>query len=216
MKQESFTIAYFTDHNRVTEHDRVTDFYSVLQRFQKKFVPILYRVMGNWVNDYHAHQYILIKKFRPSFVTPTNAHIWLLSGGLPEDPHPAATYSLDWCRCGWCQPMGDPVDQLCRRRHQGACTLTINANEFSVIVFHKENLGVPIDNRNDVLALLTHEPNHDNLRHASYRQYVLWRFDQLGQGKRVVIPAMWFEKKRSLYPSPDGTYKGFRAGRLDI
>ena len=47
---------------------------------------------------------------------------------------------------------------------------------------------------------------HDNrsLRHAAYRNYVIWKLSYLGKNNRVVIPssALWLIRKR--WPLDDG------------
>ena len=45
--------------------------------------------------------------------------------------------------------------------------------------------------RNDVYALPQEEEAEENkaMRHAAYRQFVLWQFGKLGKGDRRVIPS---------------------------
>ena len=95
------------------------------------------------------------------------------------------------------------------------CTLTLNASDLATIVIHRDNLRVSIDDRNDIFVQ-KHGANNDNLRHAAYRRYILWRFGRLVEGNRVVILSCVVCKIRRLYPSPDGLYRGFRAHQLDM
>jgi P2X purinoceptor 7 len=72
---------------------------------------------------------------------------------------------------------------------------------------------VAVRDMNDVFAY-NNQPANDNFRHAAYRQFVLWRYEHLGSGNRVVIPSCVVWAIRDRFPSPDGTYTGFKVARL--
>ena len=51
--------------------------------------------------------------------------------------------------------------------------------------------------------------NNNSLRHAGYRNFVLWQYGRIGRGHRVVIPACVVQAIRNAYPNPNGIYTGF-------
>ena len=71
-------------------------------------------------------------------------------------------------------------------------------------LFSRNGLLVAIRHMNDLFAN-NEEPGKDNFRHAAYRQFVLWRFDRLSCGNRVV-PNCVVWAIRDLYASADGLY----------
>ena len=106
-----------------------------------------------------------------------------------------------------------PEEQLCCRRAVGRCLLQTAEGELNDVVFRRNVLLVAIHHMNDLFAY-NEQPGNDNLRHAAYRQFVLWRFGHLGSGNRVVIPSCVVWEVRDRYPSGDGTYTGFKVARF--
>ena len=51
----------------------------------------------------------------------------------------------------------------------------------------------------------------NSFRKAAYCQYILWRYGRLGKGNRRVCPSCCVRVIRSVWPSADGNYTGFRA-----
>ena len=50
----------------------------------------------------------------------------------------------------------------------------------------------------------------NSYRKAAYQQYALWKYGKLGSGNRRILPACVLAIIRKFYPSPDGTYMGFK------
>ena len=68
---------------------------------------------------------------------------------------------------------------------------------FLQIILDANVLDIAMRFREDMLAL-NNVRNNENVRHAAYRQYILWQYGHLGKG----------------YPSPNGIYTGYRSARL--
>lgn len=51
---------------------------------------------------------------------------------------------------------------------------------------------------------------HKKFRHIAYRQFVRFIWEYLGVSRRVRLPTCVVGKIRSAFPSPDGTYTGFK------
>lgn len=135
----------------------------------------------------------------------------LPSGDVPETPEDAVP---GWCFCGHCREMLLPEEQLCCRRRAGRCILLLSADVFRTSILNRNTLEIAVANRNDIFVY-NEAPSNDNLRHAAYRQYVLYKHGALGKGNRVVIPSCVVWKVRNTYPSHNGIYTGFKPSRLN-
>lgn len=61
-----------------------------------------------------------------------------------------------------------------------------------MVVLDSAVLPIARNFRNDVYAMPQEEEEADEnkaMRHAAYRQFVLWQFGKLGKGDRRVIPS---------------------------
>ena len=135
------------------------------------------------------------------------------AAGPPAPPVPPPDADTPWCHCGRCRQMPRPEEQLCCRRRAGECILQTAHNELNDVVLRRNVLLVAVRHINDLFAY-NEQPGNDNFRHSAYRQFVLWRFDRLGSGNRVVIPSCVVWAIRDLYPSADGVYTGFKVARF--
>ena len=133
--------------------------------------------------------------------------------GLEPPSPPARDDAPPWCHCGRCREMPRPEEQLCCRRRDGPCILQTAQRDINAVVLGRNVLLVAIRHMNDLFAY-DEQPGNDSYRHAAYRQYVLWRFNRLGSGNRVVIPSCVVWSIRDTYPSINGTYTGFKVARL--
>lgn len=65
--------------------------------------------------------------------------------------------------------------------------------------------------RNDVFVqeAANIEDTNKGMRHAAYRQYVLWIYGRLQKDDRRTVPACCVKVIRDKFPSPSGHYTGF-------
>ena len=131
----------------------------------------------------------------------------LLQAQEDSDPEPPMNEDgpPDWCICGVCRDMGnDEENKCCRKR-----TCVTSYELFRNICTDREVLVIAIRARCDIRAgEADYEMN--SFRKAAYRQFILWRYGKLGKGNRRVCPACVVRIVRSIFPSPDGLYMGFR------
>ena len=85
-----------------------------------------------------------------------------------------------------------------------------------MVVLDSAVLPIARNFRNDVYALPQEEEAEENkaMRHAAYRQFVLWQFGKLGKGDRRVIPSCCIWKIRDKYQDPFGQYTRFHPSRI--
>ena len=76
----------------------------------------------------------------------------------------------------------------------------------------RENIQTAIRNLADTFVFA---PMYENkaMRHAAYRQYVMWQHARLGSGRRLVTPSCYVWAVRNLYSPPTGVYTGFIPSR---
>lgn len=111
----------------------------------------------------------------------------------------------DWCICSVCRDMGHKEENKCCRKRRCITSYELFRN----ICIDREVLHLAISGRCDIHA---EEPDFsmNSFRKAAYRQYILWRYGKLGKGNRWVCPLCVVMVVRSVYPSADGVYMGFR------
>lgn len=108
--------------------------------------------------------------------------------------------------CGNCREMPTDKERVCckEKRH---CRSKSKA--FHNICLESDNLSTAIRSLADTYVFT---PTYDNrsMRHASYRQYVMWQHGHLGKGHRRVIPSCCVWAIRKHYPAPYGLYTGYK------
>ena len=125
------------------------------------------------------------------------------------------------CHCNIDQPGplncsgGSAIPSFCHRNH---CREMPTANEnnccmqlmcrsltliFKNISLDIENIQTAIRNLADTFVFT---PMYENkaMRHAAYRQYVMWQHGHLGSGRWLVTPSCCVWAIRNLYSSPTG------------
>ena len=132
--------------------------------------------------------------------------------GNPSMSHgTTSTHSTDpnFCMCGYCREMPTDKERVCCKQRR-LCTSRTNA--FNNICIESENLSTAIRNMADTYVFT---PVYDNraMRHAAYRQFVMWHHGYLGRGNRRVIPSCCVWQIRKAYPSPNGQYSGYKDSR---
>lgn len=125
----------------------------------------------------------------------------------PEQPQQSSeTSKAPFCDCGYCREMPTDKERVCCKERR-LCRSTTLA--FQNICLDSDNLATVIRSLADTYVFT---PTYDNraMRHAAYRQYVMWIHGHLGKGNRKVIPSCCVWKIRKHYPSPNGQYSGFK------
>ena len=118
---------------------------------------------------------------------------------------PLSQGRLDWCRCGKCRHMDNPMERLCCKNP--TCTTTTDV--FYEICLNRHVLSVCIINRSDFFGD-DPEFSPSNYRKAAYRQYIMYQHGYLGRAVRKVIPSCVVWKVRDNYPAPDNNYLGYK------
>lgn len=127
--------------------------------------------------------------------------------GDPGEPsHGEPDLRPDWCVCSHCIQMDNPQEQKCCRLRNCITSYEL----FQNLCLDRNVLEVAIKARCDMRADDI-DFSSNSFRKAAYRQYILWRYGRLGKGNRRVCPSCCVRMIRSVYPSADGKYMGFRA-----
>ena len=122
----------------------------------------------------------------------------------PPQNQPSAQ-APDWCKCGYCQPMPQEIENRCCKLKK-CISLT---SQFAKLCLDPDVLQLCIRNSTDI-----RNDQEDNstraFRKAAYRQFILARHGHLGKGNRRVCPSCVVVKIRKRYPSITGVYMGYR------
>lgn len=112
----------------------------------------------------------------------------------------------DFCVCGQCQEMPTDKERICCKERR---LCRAKSATFHNICVESENLCTAIRNMADTYVFT---PTYHNraMRHAAYRQYIMWQHGYLGKGHRKVIPSCCVWEIRKFYPSPNGHYTGYK------
>lgn len=122
--------------------------------------------------------------------------------GQPSTSHAFPSF----CVCGHCREMPTDRERVCCKERR-ICRSETKA--FENIYVDSDNLSTAIRSLADTYVFT---PVYDNraMRHAAYRQYIMWQHGHLGKGHRKVIPSCCVWKVRKHYPSPNGQYTGYK------
>ena len=120
----------------------------------------------------------------------------------PEFPEES---NNSWCICGKCQPMDNPIENVCCRQRCCVTTLTY----FETGVLDTTVLSIAIVYRSEIFV---DDPEYTpaSYRKAAYRQWTLWQHGYLGRSNRCIVPSCVVWAVRNRYPAPDGSYMGFK------
>lgn len=111
-----------------------------------------------------------------------------------------------FCVCGHCREMPTDKEKVCCKERQ---LCRGRSGPFQNICVDSDNLATAIRSLADTYVFT---PVYDNrgMRHAAYRQYVMWQHGHLGKGHRRVIPSCCVWEIRKHYPSPNAQYTGYK------
>ncbi len=111
-----------------------------------------------------------------------------------------------FCICRNCREMHTDKERACCKEKWLCRSKT---SIFHNICIESDNLSTAIRSLGDTYVFTA---TYDNraMKHASYRQYVMWQHGYLGKGHCRVIPSCCVWEIRKYYPSPDGHYTGYK------
>ena len=131
------------------------------------------------------------------------------------------TYTMSWCRCGYCEIMDSPRECVCcwelEQVHEialscnTACVTSIKA--FEDVCLNRDVLETAIATRRIMLGKCPGDSNRGNpdFCRLAYSNFVHWIFKKsLGRNNRIVLPACVVTKIRKQFPNAcDAPYIGF-------
>jgi hypothetical protein len=139
----------------------------------------------------------------------------ILSQGVAPQDHSEAVGTIeepaivpDFCMCGQCSQQSICAERHCCREKRGRCVLQDSAMQ-KVIDPDVVKVAINLDHHN--LCEDAWEHGNNNMRHAAYRQFVLYVTGNTGRHRRVIVPSCVTWAIRRIWPSDDGHYKGFVA-----
>ena len=110
----------------------------------------------------------------------------------------------DYCKCGrWKEMLTDIKNKCCKQKRCLSRT-----NVFVNMCIDKDNLQTAIRNLSNTYVFTPRYANK-SMRHAAYRQYMMWKHGHVGARRRVVIASCCVCAIRNAYPSPANQYAGF-------
>lgn len=89
-----------------------------------------------------------------------------------------------------------------------------SSQDFNLLILDELVLQIAQMYRQDVLAHPQDVDYNKSIRHAGYRQFILWHHGRLGVGVRRVIPSCCVWAIRDKFPDQFGQYRGFVPSRL--
>ncbi|XP_043943043.1 P2X purinoceptor 7-like [Protopterus annectens] len=126
---------------------------------------------------------------------------------IPHDDQRNAELPPPWCLCHCCRSMPTSRERVCCGNGPTNCLSLIP--EMSEIVIHQGVLRVADTYRRPIFGIPAETDENRRYRHASYRQFTVWRYGQLGSRARRVIPSCCVWRIRDRYPDALGHYTGF-------
>lgn len=136
------------------------------------------------------------------------------SGPPGPQPQPPAAQPT-WCVCTHCKEMPTLIERKCCGEPADSCTsMQRHMDHFILlegVLYFASRIWAEVRAEP---AVFGPGENNRSFRHAAYRQFVMWQYGALGQGRRVVIPSCCVWRIRDRYPDPQGQYKGFVPSRV--
>uniref|UniRef100_A0A8C5H0J8 P2X purinoreceptor 7 intracellular domain-containing protein n=1 Tax=Gouania willdenowi TaxID=441366 RepID=A0A8C5H0J8_GOUWI len=114
-------------------------------------------------------------------------------------PGTQVSNQLSWCVCNNCRDMPTDVECKCCGQQPEACISILP--HMAAYILQEGHLRLARE-------------SSKQLRHAAYRQYVMWQYGALGRGNRVVIPSCVVWRIRDCFPDLLGHYTGYIPGRV--
>ena len=123
-----------------------------------------------------------------------------------QAPKPPSGPAPSWCTCGRCREMPNPEERVCC----GQLPCDSTSGDVAVCCLNTAVLRTAANRHASHKFRFQGDHSTASYRHLAYTQYVLLMYGHLGRGNRVVCPSCVVWLIRDTFPSPDGTYKGYR------
>lgn len=129
-------------------------------------------------------------------------------------PDGQVTVNPNWCACGHCREMPTDIEKVCCGKTEQHCISTCCA--MANLCLNEAVLHLMLIYRNELFGLhsLPTENYKRELRHAAYRQFIMWQHGSLGANNKRIIPSCCVWAIRTAFSDPNGEYSGFQPSRL--
>jgi len=103
-----------------------------------------------------------------------------------------STHGPKFCHCGICVDMPTKVESVCCRMgmDDGVCVMNDPKSGMANICLDEQVVRTAVSLARDLYAEdIEKNYNHDQMRHAAYKQYIFATAGNTGSGNRIVIPS---------------------------
>ncbi|KAM4018750.1 uncharacterized protein ACNLHF_007988 [Anomaloglossus baeobatrachus] len=135
----------------------------------------------------------------------------------PPTPDPEGRLqNTSWCRCGHCAIMSHVAESVCCREVRAMERFLEDEPcvtrhlDFPGFILSRDLLIQLLQFSTKLTASKFAENENGHLREAAYRKFTNVIYGFLGRGRGLSVPSCVVRKIRETFPSPDGSYTGFK------